>query len=266
MTTAPQPHPPTDTDCRRPPRILVVEHEANAGAGLVGRRVTYAGMEMVTVGPETENTTIPTEASAYAGVIVLGGTPGPVEDDVAPWLPEVRALIRWCLDNEKPYFGVCLGGQMLAHVAGGSVGDVRQGPEVGLKTITAKASAAMDPVFAGLGHSTKAVQWHWLEVHAAPPNAVVLAFSLQSPVQAFRVGQTAWGTQFHLEAGSGTVRGWARGDHEDLHSLGLTPDGLIAEALEADAYLEDTWSPIIDKWVEIAAKSQRSHLFVSDTV
>lgn len=265
MTTAPHPHSPRDTDCHWPPRILVVEHEANAGAGLVGRRVTDAGMEMVTVGPETENTTIPTEASAYDGVIVLGGTPGPAEDDAAPWLPDVRALIRWCLDNKKPYFGVCLGGQMLAYVAGGSVGDVRQGPEVGVKTITAEDSAATDPVFAGLGHTTRAVQWHWLEVHTPPPNAVVLASSVQSPVQAFRVGETAWGTQFHLEAGSGTVRGWARGDREDLHGLGLTPQGLITEALEADAYLEETWSPIIDRWVEIAAQSQRSHLLDSGT-
>ena len=125
MTTATHPHSSSDTEGHWPPRILVVEHEANAGAGLVGRRVTHAGMETVTVGPETENTTIPTEASAYDGVIVLGGTPGPAEDDVAPWLPDVRALITWCLDSEKPYFGVCLGGQMLAYVAGGSVGDVR---------------------------------------------------------------------------------------------------------------------------------------------
>lgn len=263
--TSLHPYPPASTNHRPTARILVVEHEANAGGGLVGRRVTHAGMEMVTVGPETDDTTIPTEASAYDGVIVLGGTPGPAEDDVAPWLPNVRALISWCLENEKPYFGVCLGGQILAYVSGGSVGDVRQGPEVGLKTITAEENAVMDPVFAGLGHTSRAVQWHWLEIHTPPPDAVILASSPQCPVQAFRVGESAWGTQFHLEANSDTVRDWARGDREDLHSLGLTPQGLIAETLEADAYLEETWSPIIDKWVEIAAKSRRSYLADSGT-
>ncbi|WP_344294150.1 glutamine amidotransferase-related protein, partial [Agromyces neolithicus] len=111
-------------------RVLIVEHESNAGIGLVGERIAAAGVDMVVVGPEAGGE-VPESAAGFDGVVVLGGTPGPTDDDDAVWLPRVRALIADCLAREVPYLGICLGGQMLAVVAGGVVGPVRSGAEVG---------------------------------------------------------------------------------------------------------------------------------------
>lgn len=233
------------------PRVLIVEHEANAGAGRVGVRLERAGMTTITVGPESDIHTVPTEASDFDGVIVLGGTPGPTDDEVAPWLPRVRELIRWCLDRSHPYLGVCLGGQMLAHVGGGEVGNVRNGPEVGVCDITMNATSSDDRIFGDVGARVRSVQWHWLEIHSAPPDAVVLASSDRCPVQAFRLGEMAWGTQFHLEADSDTVRGWARDDRDDLKEIGLTAAGLIEETTLADLELDSTWGQTIDRWIDV---------------
>ena len=54
-----------------------------------------------------------------------------------------------------------------------------------------------------------ALQWHEAEVTEPPPGALVLARNEHCEVQALRVGPLAWGVQFHLEVGPGTVPKWA---------------------------------------------------------
>jgi GMP synthase-like glutamine amidotransferase len=49
-----------------------------------------------------------------------------------------------------------------------------------------------------------------------PDTAEVLAASELYPIQAFRVGQVAWGLQFHLEATADMVRTWAIDEGLDL--------------------------------------------------
>ena len=88
------------------PRILVVEHQADAGIGLVGERITRAGGELVIVGPET-GCPVPRSAAGFDGVVVLGGSPNP-DDDTVLWFPTVRTLIRDCLDRQVAFLGICL--------------------------------------------------------------------------------------------------------------------------------------------------------------
>ena len=66
-------------------RILIVEHEADAGIGPVGERIELAGAEMVVVGPETGRP-VPRSAEGYDGVVVLGGSPSPTDESS----PELR--------------------------------------------------------------------------------------------------------------------------------------------------------------------------------
>ena len=52
--------------------------------------------------------------AGYDALLVLGGAMGAADDDVAPWLPAVRALLAEAVRTELPTLGVCLGGQLLA--------------------------------------------------------------------------------------------------------------------------------------------------------
>lgn len=235
----------------RTPRVLVVEHESNAGIGLIGERLVAAGVTSVTVGPDVRRE-IPRTAQEFDGVIVLGGLPGPADDDDAPWLPAARALIDWCLETEMPLLGVCLGAQMLAYTAGGTVGNVRNGPEVGLCRVEFTPAAGQDALLSGLAGSADAVQWHWLEIYELPGDAVLLGSSEKCPNQAFRLGPNAWGVQFHLEALASTVASWARSDRDDLRELGLTSAGVIDDLRRGEQRLRDTWATIADRWIDVA--------------
>lgn len=238
-------------------RILVVEHEADAGVGLIGERIQEAGAELVLVGPEAGRD-IPASHDGFDGVIVLGGTPGPTDDDAAAWLPRVRELIGRCLADEVPFLGVCLGAQMLAVVAGGVVAGVRKGPEIGLSDLALTAAADDDALLGGLKGALpvelKAMQWHWLEVHELPEGSISLCTSQACPNQAFRVGPVAWGLQFHLEALTTTAEAWAADDDDDLRELGLAADRIIDEVREHEPQLRKTWSQVADRWLAIVAE------------
>lgn len=231
-------------------RVLVVEHEANAGVALVGERLVAAGLALHTVGPEAGQP-IPRVPDGFHGVIVLGGTPGPTDDDQASWLPRVRELIRACLDQQVPFLGICLGAQLLAVVAGGTVGAARNGPEVGLYDLRLSDAGSADPLLSGLPPEVKAVEWHFLEVQDLPPGSVALARSDRCPHQAFRAGPVAWGLQFHLEALTSTAEAWAQDGQDDLLSLDLQAADVVDPVRAAEPTLRAWWSQVADRWAQV---------------
>ena len=231
-------------------RVLVVEHETNASIGLVGERIAAASVEIEIVGPEI-GLEIPASAHGFDGVIVLGGTPGPNDDEAAAWLPRVRELIADCLDREVPLLGICLGAEMLAVVAGGTVGEVRNGAEIGLCDLSLTDSAASDPLFHGLEGELKAMQWHTLEIHELPEGSVSLCASQRCPNQAFRVGRAAWGTQFHMEGLASTAEEWAREDSDEMTAEGLVAEQVIESMQSFEPRLREVWSTVADRWIAL---------------
>jgi GMP synthase (glutamine-hydrolysing) len=139
----------TTTDAATGPLMLVVEHERAVPVGLLGERLAAAGCRVETVGPDTGRP-IPLAPDGYDGVVVLGGSMGPTDDDVAPWLPDVRELIAACLAAGTPLLAICLGAELLAHVAGGRVGPIAAGAEIGLTPIRLLPAASADPLLAGV--------------------------------------------------------------------------------------------------------------------
>src|SRR4051812_37650723 len=123
-------------------------------------------------------------------LIVLGGPMGCMDDDVANWLPAVRQLLRTAVDDGVPTMGICLGAQLLAAATGGYVERGAQGPELGLDTVT--VSQPDDVLVAGV---MPVVQWHFDAITQLPPGAELLASSERYEVQAFSMGDVAWGLQ-----------------------------------------------------------------------
>src|SRR3712207_1872676 len=233
-------------------RILVVEHEADAGIGLVGERIEQAAAEMVVVGPETGHK-VPRSADGYDGVVVLGGSPSPSDESVS-WFADVHALLRDCLDREAPLLGICLGAQLLGLAAGGQTDLVPGGPEIGVCTLRPTAAAAGDPLLGDLPAQTRSLEWHSYEVRELPAGAEPLVSSDRCAHQAFRIGRFAWGLQFHLEALSYTAAAWSRGQDEVLAAVGLTAAGLTAQMREVEPELRTTWSPIADRWLQLVSR------------
>ena len=96
------------------------------------------------------------------------------------------------------------------------------------------------------------VQWHFDEVTELPLGAVLLATTGDHPVQAFRVGERAWGVQFHPEADAAMVADWARADALALAELGLTPADVVAATQELEDDLFEVWQPFATRFAALA--------------
>lgn len=232
-------------------RVLVIEHQGNAGSGLIGDALKSTGLELITVGPDTDRV-VPQTLDGYDALVVLGGSMGPTDDDEAPWLPATRELLNQGVEEGVPTLGICLGGQLLATAVGGHVRLMPQGPEVGLRQVTFNEASTADELFAGFdAKSASAVQWHWLEVDQLPEQATVLASSPLCETQAFRVGNRAWGVQFHPEALGDTAVEWVVEDPEGLDVAGLSADQVVADVRAAEPILTETWSALAVRFSEI---------------
>lgn len=238
--------------------ILVIEHESDAGIGILGAALRQEGAALTIAGPGAGRT-VPDTLAGFDGLIVLGGTPGPVDDDTAPWLPAVRGLIAAALEQRMPYLGVCLGGQLLAVVAGGAVTDAVH-PEIGVYELDLSDAGATDPLLSAATPPLAALEWHFLEVSRLPAGSVSLCRTARCENQAFRVGPCAWGVQFHLEADAGTAVRWARPErpNPDLATLSLTPADVVAPMVHRQAELNACWSAVARRWLEIVVDDTRA--------
>lgn len=170
----------------------------------------------------------PSHLPDYDGLIMLGGGYMPDETDRAPWLEAEAALSRQALETDLPQFGICLGGQLIAHVNGGDVRARTGAPEKGHTWIDMTEEAAQDPVFSAIGDSAAFVESHVDRIVELPPEATLLATSTACRFQAFRIGN-AWGTQFHPESTGHNIRSW---DAEKLRELGFNKETLLEQAEE----------------------------------
>ena len=118
-----------------------------------------------------------------------------------------KRLIAEAVRAGKPYWGVCLGAQLLAASLGAGVTPGPR-PELGVLTVELTAAGGGDPVFAGAPASFPTLQWHG-DTYELPAGAVQLARSALFEQQAFVV-QNAYALQFHLEVTHSLGVEWMR--------------------------------------------------------
>jgi GMP synthase-like glutamine amidotransferase len=143
----------------------------------------------------------------FDAIVAMGGPMGALDDDEHPWLTDEKRLIAEAVRSGLPFWGVCLGVQLLAASLGARVYP-GSAPEVGVLPVLLTDEALADPVFAGTPRELLSLQWHG-DTFDLPDGATRLAGSPAYPNQAFRVGADAYGVQFHLEVSPELAREWA---------------------------------------------------------
>jgi GMP synthase (glutamine-hydrolysing) len=209
------------------PRVLAVRNAERSGLGRFLPWWGEMGLQVV----EVAGASVPTTPDGFDAVVLLGGGFLPDDDGRVPWLPAERELTRRAVAGGVPVLGICLGAQVLALVAGGVVRGDHGRPERGSCRVSLRRDAETDALFAGLPGEFRVIQNHRDQITELPPGAVRLAESEACPVQAFRVGEQAWGVQFHPEAGADRLDRW---DEAALADAGLDVRALRAEAQEAE--------------------------------
>jgi GMP synthase-like glutamine amidotransferase len=144
----------------------------------------------------------------FDAIVAMGG-PMSVNDEADhPWLVAEKALVRDAVEAGVPFLGVCLGSQLLASALGARVYANPAGSEVGLLPVERTAAGLADPVLGALAEPLVTLQWHG-DTFDLPGGAELLATSPVARNQAFRVGERAYGVQFHLEVTEEQIGEWA---------------------------------------------------------
>ncbi|WP_328292559.1 glutamine amidotransferase [Kineococcus sp. NBC_00420] len=144
------------------------------------------------------------DLAEFSGIL-LGGSPFCTSDPEETKSPvqrrverELSGLMDRVIEEDVPFLGACYGVGTLGVHQGGTV-DHTHGEPIGTVPVTLTAAGRADPLFGSLPSTFDAFVGHKEAVRDLPPHAVVLASSPTCPVQAFRVGDHQYATQFHPE-------------------------------------------------------------------
>jgi len=197
------------TDAGAPSSWVVVQHVAHEGPGLIGDALGRAGRAVDVVRLDRGDP-LP-DPGSLAGLVVMGGPMGVHDSGDHPWLPAERDLMAAAVTDGKPVLGICLGAQQLAMALGAEVTTGNE-PEIGLGRVELTGPGRLDPVtgpeYGGLSATTvPCIHWHQ-DTFSLPDGAVHLAGNRAFAHQAFRVGDTAYGLQFHVEVDADLTRAW----------------------------------------------------------
>jgi len=123
-----------------------------------------------------------------------------------PWISPECKIMAQCVEFSKPVVGVCLGGQMLSRALGGEVVRNRSA-EVGWFPIEINSEGENDRILGNVGASPLVYHWHY-DTFSLPPGSTLLAHSFACERQAYRIGENAYGFQFHPEADHQLILEW----------------------------------------------------------
>jgi GMP synthase-like glutamine amidotransferase len=181
-------------------RAHYLQHVPFEGLGIIEPWLKIEGYE-ITSTRFYESTLLP-DWSEVDLLLVMGG-PMSVNDELEfPWLVEEKRFIRSCVEREKSVLGICLGAQLIASSMGGRVYPnfvkeigwfpVEGIPEPGGRTF------CFPPLL-------EVFHWHG-ETFDMPNGAYHLARSEGCENQAFQLGSSVIGIQFHLESSPESVQ------------------------------------------------------------
>jgi GMP synthase (glutamine-hydrolysing) len=197
-------------------RVLSLVHQSDAASGVFGDVVREAGHELVE--RHVAEAGVPEES--FGAVLVFGGAMHVDQEDAHGWLRDEDAYLGRLVADGVPVLGVCLGGQLLAKAFGARVGPMPS-PEIGWHDVELTDEARGDPLFGGLPRRFPSFQWHSYAFDV-PRDGVLLARN-ERCAQAYRIGERAWGVQFHAEVTHASVEDW-------LQSSRPEEDGALDEA------------------------------------
>ena len=228
-------------------RVVAFRHVPFEGAGHIESILAARGIALEYADLYLPGASMP-DISDAAGLVILGG-PMSVNDSL-PWLRQEERMIRQAMEHNQPVLGVCLGAQLIAKSLGAKV---YRNPvkEIGWFDIHFTADAQDDRLFGGLPASETVFHWHG-ETFDLPSGAVLLASSAACRHQGYRVGETVYGLQFHLEVTPAMIADWCTHDENcgDVKELDAPLD-----PARNQTRLTELANHVFGRWCELLCKN-----------
>lgn len=182
--------------------------------------------------------------------VVIAGSHAMVTQDL-DWSLELEAWIPQLIQKNIPLLGICYGHQLIARAMGGIVDYHPRGIEIGTTEIDCDDPGKDDLLFGNLPGTFKVHAFHSQTVIRLPESAVVIAKNKFEPHHAFRIGQWAWGVQFHPEADISILRAYIENLTQAVIDSGQDPSLLLNQAKETPVA-----SKLLSRFGEISAAAR----------
>jgi GMP synthase (glutamine-hydrolysing) len=185
------------------------------------------------------------DPQGYAGVIVFGGANSANDCSDHEWVRRELVFVEQCLKHDVPFFGICLGAQMLARVLGARVRPhENELKEVGFCRVD---PVPEDPEF--LDAPLTVMQWH-SEGFDLPPDTRRIATGDEFPNQGYRLNEHVLGVQFHPEVNPEVLAIWHERNKERKPGMLSDDDraSMMADAHRYDARITDWLSGFLTRW------------------
>jgi len=225
-------------------RLLVLQHLEIEGPGLFKHFAEERDLKIEIIRLDKKDNLPQTKEGDL--ILIMGGPMGvkDIGSDKYSWLKLERDFIKRELQNKRPIIGVCLGAQLLASAAGGDVEILKYGyppkelPEIGWSQIFInKSNKDFQALFEDPFH---VLHWHGDRI-LLPNKAVLIASSARCREQFFRIGNFAYGLQFHVETTGAMINKWIKEDKEFIFKgLGSNGQDILRE--ENKKYSDITFS------------------------
>lgn len=174
-------------------RAHYFQHVPFEGLGCIETRLRALGYE-VTATRLFESQVFPS-IEDIDFLIIMGGPMSVNDEERFPWIASEKSSIRSFIETGKPVLGICLGAQLIASAMGARIYPNPQ-PEIGWFPIHGTPTTRSD--LFRFPATLDAFHWHG-ETFDLPPRATRLASSAACENQAFQIGNSVIGLQFHLE-------------------------------------------------------------------
>ncbi|MGJ3249463.1 MAG: type 1 glutamine amidotransferase [Elainellaceae cyanobacterium] len=230
-------------------RLLVVQSHPEGTLGVLAGAIAARSIP-VDLRIPIHGEALPDSSAGYGGLILLGGAMNAMDDDTYPHLRHVVELIHQFRAADKPILGICLGSQLIARAFGQSVYRCNT-PEIGFLPLSLEPEAThAAPWLSAIPNTLHAMQWHH-DTFDLPDNAVRLMSSETCLNQAFKIGDTIYGVQFHPEVNFEMLQRWVTLKDDAAERLYTNfEDSIIQQARQYLSEATYFCDRLADAWLE----------------
>ena len=183
-----------------------------------------------------------------SGVIITGSHA--MLTDRERWMLELEAWIPKVIEHNAPLLGICFGHQLLAQAMGGRADYNPKGREIGTVAIRLTLEGQQDRLLGTLPEAFFAHTTHAQTIMELPVNSLRLAENPLEAHHAFRLGDKAWGVQFHPEFSAEIMSAYV-----SEQTAALLKQGYDVAALQSAICRTDAANALIKRFVVIVQEN-----------